>query len=44
MLSDDLIQVITGRLHASINTDIINRQVAGLAEAIRTGSEFRVLY
>lgn len=44
MLSDDLIQVITGRLHASINTDIINRQVAGLADAIRTGSEFRVLY
>jgi len=44
LLSDDLIQVITGRLHASINTDIINRQVAGLADAIRTGSEFRVLY
>jgi CRISPR-associated endonuclease Cas1 len=44
MLSDDLIQAITGRLHASINMDIINRQVAGLADAIRTGSEFRVLY
>jgi len=44
MLSDDLIQVITGQLHASINTGIINRQVAGLADAIRTGSEFRVLY
>jgi CRISP-associated protein Cas1 len=44
MLSDDLIQVITGRLHTSINTDIINRQVLSLANAIRTGSEFTVLY
>ena len=44
MLSDDLIQVITDRLHTSINTDIINRQVAGLADSIRTGSEFKALY
>ena len=44
ILSDDLIREITGRLHTSINTDIINRQVSGLAEAIRTGSEFTVLY
>jgi hypothetical protein len=44
MLSDDLIQVITDRLHTSISTDIINRQVAGLADSIRTGSEFKVLY
>jgi CRISPR-associated endonuclease Cas1 len=44
MLSDDLIQVITGRLHTSINTDIINRQVVSLADAIRTGSEFLVRY
>jgi len=44
MLSDDLIRVITGRLHTSINPDIINRQVASLADAIRTGSEFTVRY
>jgi CRISPR-associated protein Cas1 len=44
MLSDDLIQVITDRLHTSISTDIINRQVANLADSIRTGSEFKVLY
>jgi CRISPR/Cas system-associated endonuclease Cas1 len=44
MLSDDLIKVITERLHTSINTDIINRQVASLADAIRTGSEFTVRY
>jgi CRISPR-associated protein Cas1 len=44
MLSDDLIQVITDRLHTSISTDIINRQVSGLADSIRTGSEFKVLY
>jgi hypothetical protein len=44
MLSDNLIKVITGRLHTSINPDIINRQVANLADAIRTGSEFTVRY
>jgi CRISPR/Cas system-associated endonuclease Cas1 len=44
MLADDLIREITGRLHASINTEIINRQVANLAESIRTGSGFKVLY
>jgi CRISP-associated protein Cas1 len=44
MLSDDLIQEITDRLHTSISTDIINRQVIGLADSIRTGSEFKVLY
>ncbi len=44
MLSDDLIQVITGRLHTSIKADTINRQVLGLADAIRAGSEFTVLY
>jgi CRISPR-associated protein Cas1 len=44
ILSDDLIQVMTGRLHASINPDIINRQVIGLADSIRTGSGFTVLY
>jgi CRISPR-associated endonuclease Cas1 len=44
MLSDDLIQVITGRLHTSINRDIINRQVVSLADSIRTGSGFKVLY
>lgn len=42
MLSDNLIKVITERLHTSINPDIINRQVASLADAIRTGSEFTV--
>jgi CRISPR-associated protein Cas1 len=44
ILSDDLIKVMTGRLHISINTDLINRQVASLADSIRTGSEFTVLY
>jgi CRISPR-associated protein Cas1 len=44
MLSDDLIRVLTGRLHTSINTDMINRQVISLADTIRTGSEFNVLY
>ncbi|HSQ93023.1 MAG TPA: CRISPR-associated endonuclease Cas1 [Methanoregula sp.] len=44
MLADDLIREITGRLHASINTEIINRQVANLADSIRTGSGFKVLY
>jgi CRISP-associated protein Cas1 len=44
MLSDDLIQVITKHLHISINTDIINRQVSGLENSIRTGREFKVLY
>jgi hypothetical protein len=44
MLSDDLIQVITDRLHTSISTEIINRQVISLADSIRTGSDFKVLY
>ena len=44
MLSDDLIQEITGRLRSSIKTDIINRQAISLATSIRTGSEFTVLY
>ena len=44
MLSDDLIQMITDRLHTSMSTDIINRQVINLADSIRTGSEFTVLY
>jgi CRISP-associated protein Cas1 len=44
ILSDDLIRVITDRLHASIKTDTINRQVLGLAEAIRNGSDFKAQY
>jgi CRISPR-associated protein Cas1 len=44
MLSDDLIQEITDRLHTSIKTDTINRQVISLADSIRAGSEFKVLY
>jgi CRISP-associated protein Cas1 len=44
ILSDDLIHMITGRLHTSIKTDIINRQAVNLAESIRTGSEFTVLF
>ncbi|MGB9177348.1 MAG: CRISPR-associated endonuclease Cas1 [Methanoregula sp.] len=44
MLSDDLIKVITERLHMSINMDIMSRQVIGLADSIRTGSEFIVRY
>jgi CRISP-associated protein Cas1 len=44
ILSDDLVREITRQLHTSINTDIINRQVLGLAEAIRAGSEFTVQY
>ena len=44
MLSDDLIQVITDRLHTSMSMDIINQQVISLANSIRTGSEFTVLY
>jgi CRISPR-associated protein Cas1 len=44
MLSDDPIHLMTARLHTSINTDIINRQVVSLANAIRNGSEFTVQY
>jgi CRISPR-associated endonuclease Cas1 len=44
MLSDDLIQEITRRLHQSINTEKINNQVSDLADAIRRGSEFTVQY
>ena len=44
ILSDDLIREITGQLHTSIKTDVINRQVTGLADSIRTGSGFKVLY
>jgi CRISPR-associated endonuclease Cas1 len=44
MLSDDLIQVITDRLHTSMSMDIINRQVLSLADSIRTGSDFKVLF
>ena len=44
ILSDDLIREITGQLHTSIRMDSINRQVLSLADAIRTGSEFKVLY
>ena len=44
ILSDDLIREMTGRLYASINPDIVNRQVISLANSIRTGSEFKVLY
>ena len=44
ILSDDLIRELTGRLYASINPDIINQQVISLANSIRTGSEFTVLY
>ena len=44
MLSDELIREITGRLHVSIKTEIINRQVSNLADSIRTGSGFKVLY
>jgi CRISPR-associated endonuclease Cas1 len=44
ILSDDLVRDMTVQLHASINPDTINRQVNGLAEAVRTGSGFTVLY
>jgi CRISPR-associated protein Cas1 len=44
MLSDDLINMMTGLLHTSINQDMINRQVISLADSIRTGSTFTVLY
>ncbi len=44
MLSDDLIREITSRLHTSIRTDTINRQVSGLAGAIRDGTGFTVQY
>ncbi len=44
MLSEDLIKEITRRLHTSISTDIIDRQVSNLAESIQTGSGFTVLY
>jgi CRISP-associated protein Cas1 len=44
ILSDELVGEITRRLHASINADRMNRQVLGLADAIRTGSEFTVQY
>jgi CRISPR-associated endonuclease Cas1 len=44
ILSDDLIREITGQLHTSIKMDVINRQVSALADSIRTGSGFKVLY
>ncbi len=44
ILSDDLIRAMIGQLHASISPEIINRQVISLADSIRTGSEFKVLY
>jgi CRISPR-associated endonuclease Cas1 len=44
ILSDDLIQEITRQLHTSIKADVINRQVSALADSIRTGSGFKVLY
>jgi len=44
ILSDDLIRMMTDQLHTSISTDIISRQVLSLADAIRTGSEFKALY
>jgi CRISPR-associated protein Cas1 len=44
ILADDLVREMTGRLHASISLDTINRQVLGLADALRTGSSFTVLY
>jgi len=44
ILADDLVREMTGRLHKSINLDTINRQVLGLADALRTGSSFTVLY
>lgn len=44
ILSDNLIQALTRKLHESIHTDVINRQVTSLSDAIRTGSGFTVLY
>ena len=44
MLSDELIDMMTGRLQKSINPDMINRQVFSLADSIRTGSTFTALY
>lgn len=44
ILSDDLIRAMIGQLHASISPEIINRQVISLADSIRSGSEFKVLY
>jgi hypothetical protein len=35
ILSDDLVREITRELHTSINADTLNRQVLGLADAIR---------
>jgi CRISPR/Cas system-associated endonuclease Cas1 len=44
MLSDDLIQEITRRLHTTISAGKINSQVNDLVTAIRDGSEFTVRY
>jgi len=44
ILSDTIIGEITRRLHTSIRDEIINRQVAGLADAIQNGSDFTVMY
>ncbi len=44
ILTDDLVRDMTARLHASISPETINRQVAGMAEAIRTGGGFTALY
>jgi CRISP-associated protein Cas1 len=44
MLSDELIRVITDRLHTSIRAGTVNRQVLCMADAIRNGSAFTALY
>ena len=44
ILSDDLIRIMTERLHASINMGIINQQVINLVDSIRTGSGFTAQY
>jgi CRISPR-associated endonuclease Cas1 len=43
MLSDNLVRILPGRLHKTIRTDIISRQVLDLSDAVHTGSEFTVL-
>jgi CRISP-associated protein Cas1 len=44
ILSDELVQKMVGLFHTSINTERINEQVLTFSNAIRIGSEFKVLY
>ena len=44
ILSEDLVRQMTARLRGSIQVPTVNRQVLGLAEAVRNGGAFTALY